>query len=306
MEKNEGIEEESFKKCRKAAGSPNKMKDAVKEEVGIWLKEMEGKLEGFMREMVQEMKNESKLQRKEWDREREEMKKEITQRKSRIQKLKQEKSQVTEMKHKGGESFWNKDKDFWKNLEKWDVIVLLETWIEKKKWEKIRRLLPRGYVWSTQWATRKNKKERAMGGLLMGIRKELADTNDMSRTEKERIIEGRMRVGKAKWKIKRVYVKGNIDRYLENMENWMRIQKWKEHRIREGNVERKKDEEEEISEEEIRIAIKKIKDGKATGVDGIPGEAWKYGGDELRKWVRDFCQTKSGQGTGGLKNGQRV
>lgn len=27
----------------------------------------------------------------------------------------------------------NKDKDFWKGLEKWDIIILLETWLDKKE-----------------------------------------------------------------------------------------------------------------------------------------------------------------------------
>jgi len=56
---------------------------------------------------------------------------------------------------------WNKDKDFWKGLENWNVIILSETWLEEKRWVKIKNLLPRGYVWNTQWATRKNKKGRA-------------------------------------------------------------------------------------------------------------------------------------------------
>lgn len=57
-------------------------------------------------------------------------------------------------KEKGGEewrvAFWNvaglrnKDMDFWKELEKWDVIVL-ETWVERKGWERIKGKLSKGY-----------------------------------------------------------------------------------------------------------------------------------------------------------------
>jgi len=36
------------------------------------------------------------------------------------------------------------------------------------------------------------------------------------------------------------------------------------------------DEEEEITREEIRRAVRKIKEGKAAGEDEIPGEVWKY------------------------------
>lgn len=38
------------------------------------------------------------------------------------------------------------------------------------------------------------------------------------------------------------------------------------------------DEEEEISSEEVRRAIEKLKDGKAAGMVGITNEVWRYGG----------------------------
>lgn len=37
----------------------------------------------------------------------------------------------------------------------------------------------------------------------------------------------------------------------------------------------------ELSKEKIRGAIRKLKDGKAAGYDGIPGKVWKYGAEEL-------------------------
>ena len=39
----------------------------------------------------------------------------------------------------------------------------------------------------------------------------------------------------------------------------------------------------EISEKDVEVAIKKIKLGKAGGIDGILGEFIKYGGNELKK-----------------------
>lgn len=48
-------------------------------------------------------------------------------------------------------------------------------------------------------------------------------------------------------------------------------------------------EEDEMSREEVRKAINKVKVGKATGSDGIPGEVWKYGGDRLEEWLWRFC-----------------
>jgi len=45
----------------------------------------------------------------------------------------------------------------------------------------------------------------------------------------------------------------------------------------------------EIIGEEVKRALKRIKDGKAMGLDGIPEEAWKYSGERLERWVRDYC-----------------
>jgi len=41
--------------------------------------------------------------------------------------------------------FWNvtglknKDKGFWSGLKDWEVVVLIETWIERKEWRRIKR-----------------------------------------------------------------------------------------------------------------------------------------------------------------------
>ena len=40
----------------------------------------------------------------------------------------------------------NKDRGFWQEIEKWDVMVLIETWIDEKGWEKIQSKLPKGSV----------------------------------------------------------------------------------------------------------------------------------------------------------------
>lgn len=33
----------------------------------------------------------------------------------------------------------------------------------------------------------------------------------------------------------------------------------------------------------------RLKNGKAAGINEIPGEAWKYGGEGLEKWAWKFC-----------------
>lgn len=43
---------------------------------------------------------------------------------------------------------------------------------------------------------------------------------------------------------------------------------------------KEQEEEKELKDEEIVDAAKRMKMGKAAGVDGIPMEAWRFGGEE--------------------------
>lgn len=72
-------------------------------------------------------------------------------------------------------------------------------------------------------------------------------------------------------------------------EYFMRLLGGVEHRIRDGEEKGRDDEEKVISGEEIEEAVRKIKEGKAVGIDGVPGEGWKYGGKEVRDWIEEFC-----------------
>lgn len=89
-------------------------------------------------------------------------------------------------------AFWNvagldeKDKDFWNNQKKWDVIVMQETWLEEKGWEMIKWKLPKGDRWRAQHATRKSKKGRAMGGMALGVRDNVEKTKEEDQEEKRR------------------------------------------------------------------------------------------------------------------------
>jgi len=73
-------------------------------------------------------------------------------------------------------AFWNvaglgnKDRDFWRETKDWDVVVMSETWVEKKGWERIRERMTRGFRWKVQMAGRKNKKGRAIGGMVIGVK----------------------------------------------------------------------------------------------------------------------------------------
>lgn len=56
-----------------------------------------------------------------------------------------------------------------------------------------------------------------------------------------------------------------------------------------GGERRGKDEEMEISREEIREAIGNLRVRKAAGRDEVPDEVWKYGGEEVEEWVWRYC-----------------
>ncbi|EFN75851.1 hypothetical protein EAI_17034 [Harpegnathos saltator] len=86
--------------------------------------------------------------------------------------------------------FWNvagvtnKDKGFWEGIKKWDV-TMMETWMERKDWERIREKLPKEFRWKVQLAIRKNKKGRAKRGMLMGIRRGIEEEEEEEEEEQE-------------------------------------------------------------------------------------------------------------------------
>lgn len=53
------------------------------------------------------------------------------------------------------------------------------------------------YVWKVQYAKRKSANERASGGMLMRVRRKLAEESE---GEVEEVIEGRVKMGKVKWR----------------------------------------------------------------------------------------------------------
>ena len=57
----------------------------------------------------------------------------------------------------------NKDREFWAQIREWDVVVMMETWIRKEGWKRIRDRLPDEFKWEAQWAKKRNKKGRGHG-----------------------------------------------------------------------------------------------------------------------------------------------
>jgi len=99
-------------------------------------------------------------------------------------------------------------------------------------------------------------------------------------------------INKERKKRKRIEMNGrneDIDR-REWKEYFMRLLGGIEGKVVKGTggEGREGKEEKRISREEVRRAIRKIKEGKACGIDGIPGEVWKFGGNEIENWVWEF------------------
>lgn len=57
----------------------------------------------------------------------------------------------------------NKDKGFWRRLVDWDVMVLSETWIDRKGWKRMKSSLLRGFKWGVQVARWRSKKGSVRG-----------------------------------------------------------------------------------------------------------------------------------------------
>lgn len=106
--------------------------------------------------------------------------------------------------------FWNvagikrKDSDFWKFIEQYDFVGLTETWIEEKDWTKMKKFLPEGFVWKCLFARRIKRKGRAMGGIITGVRAELAVLNKVT-LDLEEIVERRIKMNKDVWRVVTVY-----------------------------------------------------------------------------------------------------
>ena len=123
-------------------------------------------------------------------------------------------------------AFWNvaglknKDGDFWKGLKEWEVMVMCETWMEERDWDYIENRLPKGYVWGKQWAKRENKKGRAIGGMLMGVKKEI-EARDEEVGEREGIMMRMVKMGGEWWRVVGVYVNKDLQKKLEEIGEWV-------------------------------------------------------------------------------------
>nr|XP_034194960.1 nipped-B-like protein B [Osmia lignaria] len=98
----------------------------------------------------------------------------------------------------------------------------METWLEKKGWEKIEGRLPKGYRWEAQLAERKNKKGRAMGGMI-GVKEHLMGKEGRIIKEGKRtgIMTAEFKRGEEKWRVVGVYVNADIEEKMEELRTRM-------------------------------------------------------------------------------------
>lgn len=78
----------------------------------------------------------------------------------------------------------------WNFLKTFDIIVLQETWLEKEYESSFIASLDNQFIFKTKPAVRSNKKGRAKGGQLVGIRKDLGDNIIFTEWEYGLILEG--------------------------------------------------------------------------------------------------------------------
>ncbi|GLV38124.1 hypothetical protein CBL_10091 [Carabus blaptoides fortunei] len=111
--------------------------------------------------------------------------------------------------------FWNTvgikgwGNDFWDYIKEFDFIGLTETWIEENQWIKIQKDLPQGCKWTCRFAKRAHKKGRAMGGILTGVRDDIAE-NERHTIDTDNIQERNIIAKNSAWKILTVYNNGKI------------------------------------------------------------------------------------------------
>jgi len=96
---------------------------------------------------------------------------------------------------------------------------MMETWVERKGWERVKNKLPKGYRWGVQWATRSGRRGRAKGGMIMGVRKELTEEGEGIDIGTEGVMVGDITLEKTR--ILGVYVDRGIEERKRKVEGWL-------------------------------------------------------------------------------------
>jgi hypothetical protein len=146
----------------------------------------------------------------------------------------------TEGKHKGEQEkqgtkgrkgakvlYWNvaglrkRGDEFWDYVRQFEVVGLVETWVEKQSWEKVERTLPKEYKWEGQWAKRERKRGRAAGGIITGVKLGIEE-KQKEKGEEEGYMERNVHIDNEWWKIVTVYSK-EMRKTTRRVENTMKM-----------------------------------------------------------------------------------
>lgn len=104
--------------------------------------------------------------------------------------------------------FWNiaglmnKCEETWKYLEEFDMVGLVETWVEEESWKKIKDIVPNKYVWTCLPAVKEHKKGRAKGGIITAISKKFEKTEGKLSNG---ALENKVKYNGNKWRIITLY-----------------------------------------------------------------------------------------------------
>lgn len=75
---------------------------------------------------------------------------------------------------------------------------MMEIWMDCKRWERMRGKLPKEYKWKAQMAKKRNRKGRAYGGMLVGVKRSVMVEEE---DEEEGKITSKIRMGEERRKI---------------------------------------------------------------------------------------------------------
>lgn len=115
----------------------------------------------------------------------------------------------------------NKDEEFWEYLKEFDIIGLSETWLEETQWRKLEPNLPVEYKWKCQLAKRENKKGRARGGIITGVKRNMQEIDSSNQVDIEGVQERNIRMGRKEWKFLTVYNNQRLEEVTNTINNIM-------------------------------------------------------------------------------------
>lgn len=72
-----------------------------------------------------------------------------------------------------------------------------------------------------QEAGKRNKKGRAMGGMIVGIKEGLERKRDVRAEEKDGLLTVKVSLGREWWRLICIYVNKDLERKLEKLREWM-------------------------------------------------------------------------------------